>query len=340
MPAISSGKVLVTGANGFIAVWTVKALLEAGFSVRGAVRSPSKAEHLKTIFSSYGDKLEFAFVPDMVQDGAFDEAAVGVDAIVHTASPVHLTADDPADIIDPAVNGTLGVLRAATANAPSVKRVVFVSTCGTVLTRNAPGPRLYDETCWNEADVSTVQTLGRAAPPLLKYSASKILAERAAWAFYEEHKGSQQWDLVVVNPPWVLGPVLHEVVGSGPESLNNSNRLLFEAITKRSFTVPANCYIDVRDLAQALLLAVTKPSASGERIIASASPFRWEDFILAASTLSSKIQPLETPYDAAAEVYKVVYDNSKSKEVLGVTYRSIEETTADMLNDWETRGLL
>lgn len=67
MPAISSGKVLVTGANGFIAVWTVKALLEAGFSVRGAVRSPSKAVHLKAIFSSYGDKLEFAIVPDMVQ---------------------------------------------------------------------------------------------------------------------------------------------------------------------------------------------------------------------------------------------------------------------------------
>lgn len=62
--------------------------------------------------------------------------------------------------------------------------------------------------------------------------------------------------------------------------------------------------------------------------------------VLAASTLSSKIQPLETPYDAATEVYKVVYNNSKSKEVLGVTYRSIEETTVDMLNDWETRGLL
>lgn len=62
--------------------------------------------------------------------------------------------------------------------------------------------------------------------------------------------------------------------------------------------------------------------------------------VLTASTLSSKIQPLETPYDATAEVYKVVYNNGKSKEVLGITYRSIEETTADMLNDWETRGLL
>ena len=65
MPAISSGKVLITGANGFIATWAVKVFLDAGFSVRGTVRSPTKADHLKTMFSSHGDRLEFAIVPDM-----------------------------------------------------------------------------------------------------------------------------------------------------------------------------------------------------------------------------------------------------------------------------------
>ncbi|EIW55907.1 NAD-P-binding protein [Trametes versicolor FP-101664 SS1] len=333
MPAISSGKVLVTGANGFIAVWTMKAFLDAGFSVRGVVRSPYKTEHLRTIFGAYGDKLDFAIVPDMTVDGAFNQAVLGVDAIVHTASPVHLGADDPAEVINPAVSGTLGVLRAAA----SVQRIVYVSSCATVLTRDAPGSRVYDETCWNEADADAVQTLGRAAAPLAKYSASKIFAERAARAFCEERQGALPWDLVVVNPPWVFGPVLHEV-GGGPESLNSSNGLLFEAITKRDFTILVNCYVDVRDLAQALLLAMTKPSASGERIITSARPFRWQDFVVAASTASSKIQPVETPYDATAEVYKVLYDNTKSKEVLGATYRSIEETTADILNDWEMRG--
>ncbi len=149
---------------------------------------------------------------------------------------MHLGADDPAEVIDPAVNGTLGVLRAAAARAASVQRVVYVSSCAAVLTRNAPAPRVYDETCWNDADVTAVQTLGRAAESLAKYSASKIFAERAAWAFYEENKGALSWDLVVVNPPWVFGPVLHEV-GRGPESLNDSNRLLFEAVTKGSFTV-------------------------------------------------------------------------------------------------------
>ena len=67
MPAITTGKVLVTGANGFIAVWLVKDLLEKGFSVRGAVRSESKGEHLKKLFSKYGDKLELVVVDDITK---------------------------------------------------------------------------------------------------------------------------------------------------------------------------------------------------------------------------------------------------------------------------------
>ena len=67
MPAITTGKVLVTGANGFIAVWLVKDLLEKGFSVRGTVRSESKGEHLKKLFSQYGDKLELVVVDDITK---------------------------------------------------------------------------------------------------------------------------------------------------------------------------------------------------------------------------------------------------------------------------------
>ncbi|KAI0827007.1 NAD-P-binding protein [Trametes gibbosa] len=340
MPAVASGKVLITGANGFIAVWTVKAFLEAGFSVRGTVRSAAKAEHLKTTFSSYADKLEFVVVPDILEKGAFDQAVLGVDAVVHTASPVHLAADEPSEVIDPAVNGTLGILRSAALPLAlaSVRRVVYVSSCAAVLTRDAPA-RVYDETCWNDADARVVETLGRDADPLAKYSASKIYAERAAWAFYEEQKETLPWDLVVVNPPWVFGPVLHEVRG-GPESLNPSNSLYFDAVTKGEFTVPDNCYVDVRDLALALTLAVEKPEASGQRIIVSQGKFKWQDFAVAANKISDKIPSLKEPYDASTAEYKIVYNNTKSKEALGITYRTLEETTADILKGWETRGWL
>ncbi|KAJ7820528.1 hypothetical protein B0H14DRAFT_2291662, partial [Mycena olivaceomarginata] len=84
-----------------------------GYSVRGAVRSEAKAAHLQKLFASHGDKFEIAIIPDIGVEGAFDEAVRDVDAIEHTASPFHFQADDPAEIIDPAVNGTVSILHSA-----------------------------------------------------------------------------------------------------------------------------------------------------------------------------------------------------------------------------------
>ena len=98
MPAIEPpAKVLVTGASGFIAAWIVRALLEGGFSVRGTVRAESGSSYLRNLLKNdvADGKLEFVVVPDMVAPGAFDNAVKGVDAIIHTASPVHFDADDP-----------------------------------------------------------------------------------------------------------------------------------------------------------------------------------------------------------------------------------------------------
>ncbi|KAI0245591.1 hypothetical protein BJV78DRAFT_1102259, partial [Lactifluus subvellereus] len=88
MVAVSSpAKVLVTGANGYLAVWVVKKYLEAGYSVRGTVRSLAKSAFLNDKFSHYDDRFELVAIEDITKDGAFDEAVRGVDAIAHTASP-------------------------------------------------------------------------------------------------------------------------------------------------------------------------------------------------------------------------------------------------------------
>ena len=102
MVAVSSpAKVLVTGANGYLAVWVVKNYLEAGYSVRGTVRSLSKSAFLTDIFSKYGDRFELVVVEDITKDGAFDEAVKGVDAIAHTASPFHFKATNPDGMMFP-----------------------------------------------------------------------------------------------------------------------------------------------------------------------------------------------------------------------------------------------
>jgi nucleoside-diphosphate-sugar epimerase len=96
MVAVASpAKVLVTGANGYLATWVVKSYLEAGYSVRGTVRSLSRSAFLRDRFGHYGDRFELVVVEDITREGAFDEAVKGVDAIAHTASPAHFSPTHP-----------------------------------------------------------------------------------------------------------------------------------------------------------------------------------------------------------------------------------------------------
>ncbi len=96
MVAISPpAKVLVTGANGYLATWIVNKYLEAGYSVRGTVRSLFKGASLKDRFAHYGDRFELVVVEDITKDGAFDEAIRGIEAVAHIASPFHYNAINP-----------------------------------------------------------------------------------------------------------------------------------------------------------------------------------------------------------------------------------------------------
>ncbi|KAG1876139.1 hypothetical protein C8R48DRAFT_669334 [Suillus tomentosus] len=193
--------VLVSGANSYIAVWVVRTLLKKGYSVRGTVRSEEKAVHLRQLFSSYGDKHEVVVVEDITKEGAFDEAVKGVDAIEHTASPFHMNAYDPDELIIPAVNGTVGMLKSALKYGQSVKRIVITSSGAAVL-RDTTTPSTFSELNWNEQCLEIVREKGREAPNMMKYRASKTLAEKAAWEFWNKHKANVGWDLTVLNPPY------------------------------------------------------------------------------------------------------------------------------------------
>ena len=136
---------------------------------------------------------------------------------------------DPAELIGPAVRGTTGVLASARAYAPGVKRISITASCASVLTPTRQ-PGLFSEEDWNEESPAVVEAQGRAAPAAEKYRASKTLAERAAWAYWEEHKKEVGWDLVVLNPPFVFGPVIHEV--PTPDTLNESMRDWYNTVIK------------------------------------------------------------------------------------------------------------
>lgn len=164
-----------------------------------------------------------------MQKGAFDEAVKGVDAIEHTASPFHFNITEPEELIAPAVSGTLGVLQSALEYGSSVKRVVVTSSVAAVL-EVVPDAPIFTENDWNNLSVKEVETKGKDASPADAYRASKTLAEKAAWAFVEQNKEKISFDLVVINPPMVMGPVSHEV--SKPDNLNTSMLDWYRSVVK------------------------------------------------------------------------------------------------------------
>ncbi|KAJ3517039.1 hypothetical protein NLJ89_g757 [Agrocybe chaxingu] len=273
--SIATPRVLVTGANGYIAMWMIRTLLEEGYTVRGAVRSDVKGRKLREYFGPYEDRVEWVVVEDITKEGAFDEAVKNVDAIEHTASPLSATTDDPNELINPAVNGTLGVLKSALKFGTTIKRVVITSSCAAVTRDIAPSPdkptHVFTEKDWADQSVEIVRTDGRKAPFTTKYRASKCLAEKAAWKFVDDHKAEIAWDLVTLQPPFVLGPPLQEV--TTPACLNTSLAILYDYLfrEKSDEALKGNYgYVHVRDVASAHVKALRVPEAAGERFITSA----------------------------------------------------------------------
>ncbi|EJD07759.1 D-lactaldehyde dehydrogenase [Fomitiporia mediterranea MF3/22] len=345
MPAIASpAKVLVSGANGFIAAWVVRTLLDHGYSVRGAVRSASKTTHMHKVFKDEVDngRLEFIVVPDITAPGAFDEAVKGVDAIEHTASPFRYNSSDPADYIDPAVKGTVGILESAMKHAgPQLKRVVVTSSVAAVHNPDAEG--LQDESNWNEGSIANVREKGKDASLVDMYCASKSLAEKAAFDFVARNSVAITWDLATICPPFVFGPNLNEV--HSPSDLGTSQAVFYEALLSKAKTLDELAdfwagWVDVRDVALGHVRALEVPEAGSQRFIMTSGSFVWQDWLDAANALD--MQGLDVPKGKPGSgktfKYKFTFDSTKARNVLGIQFRDKLTTARDTIEDFRSRG--
>ncbi|KAF8953556.1 D-lactaldehyde dehydrogenase [Flammula alnicola] len=347
MPVVTPGsKILVTGANGYVAMWVIRTLLEQGYSVRGAVRSNDKGKRLREYFEAYGDKVEWVVVEDITKDGAFYEAVKGVEGIEHIASPAHLDPqiDDPDDFIRPAVHGTVGILRSALKAGTQIKRVVVTSSIAAVVSMVTGSPRTFDEKDWGDEFVKTVEEQGKMSPTIVKYAASKTLAAKAAWEFYSKHKTEISWELVALCPSLILGPPLQEV--KVPAHLNDSLAVWFNIVFTEmpdSLLKDTHGYVHVRDVAAAHVLALNKEDAAGQRMIISSGTTTGQDlrnviYSLKPEYYNSGVLPRGTP--DLETVVTSVYNADKSKKILGLEYKSLTEIINDTLADFEARGWL
>ncbi|MES2457990.1 MAG: aldehyde reductase [Bacteroidota bacterium] len=248
-------KVLVTGGTGFVGIHTVLELLAQGYFVNTTLRSLSKKDTLINALREGGisdfSRLSF-FEAELTSDKGWAEAVSGCDYVLHIASPFPATnPQNEDDLIVPARDGALRVLKAA--KQAGVKRVVLTSSFAAVgYSRDVAG-HIFTEADWTDVDV-----------PLPAYIKSKTVAEKAAWDFIAAEGSGLE--LSVINPVGIFGPALGGITSA---SLDIAITGIINGTTSQSgeFTMGV---VDVRDVADLHIKAMTSPLATGERFLANA----------------------------------------------------------------------
>lgn len=324
--------VLVTGGTGFLGGWCVAELLRGGHEVRTTVRNLSREGDVRAAMEvagvDAGDRLTVA-AADLSSDDGWDAAVAGCDYVLHVASPFPpAQPKDPDELIVPARDGALRVLGAGL--DAGVKRVVMTSSVAAVRHGRPPSEKPYDERDWTDG----------ADPKRTPYVRSKTIAERAAWELVRERGAEDR--LAAVNPGAIIGPTLSDDLSF---SLQSVQRLLdgMPAMPRLGFT-----FVDVRDVADLHIRAMTNSAAAGERFLAT-DRFLWMADVAAilrdrlgadAAKVPSRVAPnimvrVMSLFDPAVRSIvgdlgkSASYSSEKARTTLGWAPRRIEDSVAD-----------
>ena len=339
----SKGPVLVTGANGFVASWLVKRLVEAGVTVHGTVRDisdPRKVTHLNQISKKGPGKIKL-FQADLLDAGSFLDAMKKCTIVFHTASPFIIDAkrinNPQTDFYDPIVNGTKNILQTVD-DTNTVKKVVLTSSIvalyGDLNECLTPPQGMITEKDWNKT--SSIHHI--------PYSYSKTMGEKLAWEKVEQQN---RWELVAINPPVVVGPSIAGFSTSGSDDMIKS---FINGSLKAGAPPVAFGMVDVRDVAEAHVRAAFMKNAQGRYIILDKAV----SFLDIAQILTNKFGPKETfpkkelpkwllwligpifdksitrKFVSNSIGYKLSADNNKSIQDLKMTYNSVDSAIEEM----------
>ncbi|MCI2421336.1 NAD-dependent epimerase/dehydratase family protein [Saccharopolyspora sp. K220] len=242
--------VVVTGGTGYVAGWAIVALVERGYTVRTTVRTSGKEKAVRDAVASVvdpGDRLSFVHA-DLLRDEGWDAAMTGVDCVLHVASPLgDERSKDAEALIVPARDGALRVIGAAT--RAGVRRVVMTSAANAASPASYTSEGVTDETLWTIDD-----------PSLSAYRRSKTLAEKAAWDLMADYDGPTE--LTTVLPGAVFGPIL---TADNIGSTQIIQRML-QGKTRGAPKIGLEV-VDVRDLVDLHIRAMTSPDAAGQRFL-------------------------------------------------------------------------
>jgi nucleoside-diphosphate-sugar epimerase len=316
--------VLVTGGSGYLGTQLVAALLRDGHQVRAVVRSPEREDDVRIAVrrgNADDARLEFA-TAELTADDGWAAALAGCAEVHHAASPM-IQAEDPDEVIVPARDGTLRVLRAA--RDAGARRVVLTSSFAAVGYSPKPSAE-YTEDDWTDPDT----------PGLPAYPRSKAIAERTAWDFIEKEGGDTE--LVVLNPTFILGPTLTSQARS---SLQLTKAMLdgtMPVVRRQRFGVA-----DVRDVADLHIRAMAARDAAGKRYLALADG-PTISFLQMAQILRDRLGPLAarvpTREAPGPELPNLIIHNDRAKRELGWRPRPAETTIVETAESLRDLGLL
>ncbi|KAL5699038.1 hypothetical protein ACHQM5_029995 [Ranunculus cassubicifolius] len=315
-------RVCVTGGGGYLASWLVKLLLSKGYIVQATVREPDdeRNAHLKTFEKSSENLL--LFKADLLNYDSLFTAIKGCCGVFHVATSIEAdnVPNPKIEIIEPAVTGTSNVLKAC--SEANINRVVVVSSMAAVV-HNLTWPKgqPMDESCWTD-----IKTCMKAEPGYHWYSIGKTTAE--SWAI--EYGKRTGLDVITVCPSIIVGPMLQSKI--------NTSSLFFYSILEGSLETMENkirTLVDVRDIAEALLLVFEKPEAKGRYICSSHT--------ITIKKLIKKMKRMYPAFNLPNRVSELNEDwdlTSEKLQKLGWKYRSLEETIMDSVKVYQERGIL
>ncbi|CAJ1955290.1 unnamed protein product [Sphenostylis stenocarpa] len=325
------GKVCVTGASGFLASWLIKRLLLSGYHVNGTVRdlgfsltlsSIWKQKKYEYLWSLEGATERLQLVQaDLMEEGSFDNAIMGCEGVFHVASPVLSIITDPkTQILEPAVKGTLNVLRSCRKNT-ALGRVVLTSSSSTLRVRDDFDPNIpLDESSWSSLEYCEKLQAW--------YAMSKIEAERAAWEYCKENG----IDLVTILPSFIIGPSLPPSLCSTASDVLG----LLKGETKRFQLLGRMGYVHIDDVALCHILVYENEGSQG-RYLCSSTVINEDDL---AALLANRYPtlPISQRFD---KLYRPPYElNTQKMRSLGFKFKTIEEMFDDCIASLVKQGHL
>jgi cinnamoyl-CoA reductase len=309
--------VLVTGGSGFLGSWCVQTLLARGYIVHTTVRSADKAAFLNSIPGA-DTRLKIFSGVDLLSPGSYEEAMAGCNFVLHTASPFFFAGQTEESLVPPAVEGTRNVL--STCSKLQVKKVVLTSSMAAVYMHfgSKPGDHVFTEEDWTDE--------AAARENKAWYVLSKLKAEQLAWEMAREP--GCPYELAVINPSLIWGPQL-----PNQPHLNTSI-----AVTVKYFDGSVkeieNAYravVDVRDVAEAHVALLEKDGVWGKRYVLVGSSIHFKEAYEAARLALPDSLKANVPTEVASSnsaPQPVLCDNTRSRELLGINYRSVNEMVA------------